>query len=380
MNKKPFYKKKIVKLLTIILASLGLIGFVAYKKTFGWTAPELGQQSPQVGQWYRLSPESVVDSTGHQAHGLLRIGKDKTKVMVYFFGGGASINAETAQGGTKFYATTTGHQDFVATWGIGSSQEDNPFKDWTILALPYSTGDFHAGTGEFSYTDKNGRQKILHHKGYQNLMALMAEAKTYMGNPDTLLVTGFSAGGFATSLLADDVIDQFPTAKNITVAVDSSLLLHGDWKSIAENVWQTPYHISNRLTSNNLILDSLVAFHDKRGDEVKILFDSSYRDGILQQYQAYIDEGQLADPTPETSQQFQAELKTMVDSLQSRINGVGIYVWNHGQDDKTSATQHTTINYKTFFTPMSDDKSIADWMIDAVNGKVSNYGLELLEE
>ena len=31
--------------------------------------------------------------------------------------------------------------------------------------------------------------------------------------------------GFGASLLADDVIDYFPEAENITVAVDSSLLL-----------------------------------------------------------------------------------------------------------------------------------------------------------
>lgn len=380
MNKQRFYKKKFWKILGIVLASISLIGFITYKQTFGWSAPELRQETPEVGKWYRLSPDGMVDSTGQLAHGLLRIGKDKTKVIVYFFGGGASINAETAAAGKTFYSTSTKNQDFVATWGIGSSQDDNPFKDWTILAIPYGTGDFHAGTGEFSYTDKNGQQKILHHKGYENLMTLVTEAKTHIGNPATLLVTGFSAGGFATSLLADDVIDQFPTAKNITVAVDSSLLLHGDWKGIAENVWQTSEHISNRLTSNNLVLDSLVALHDKRGDTVKILFDSSYRDGILQQYQNYIDKGQLAEPTPESSQQFQAELKGMVDSLQRRIDGVGIYIWNHGQDDKTTATQHTIINYKTFFTPMTDDKSIADWMADAVNGKVKSYGLDLLEK
>lgn len=136
MTKQPFYKKKFFKVFTVILASLALIGFAAYKQTFGWSAPELRQETPDVGKWYRLSPKGVVDSTGQPAHGLLRIGRDKNKVMVYFFGGGASINAETAAAGKAFYATSTKQQDFVATWGIGSSQEDNPFKDWTILALP----------------------------------------------------------------------------------------------------------------------------------------------------------------------------------------------------------------------------------------------------
>lgn len=379
MLKKYLKKKKILTVLGIIVVTIGVVGFIAYKQTFGWTAPELQQQTPQVGKWYRLSPKDVVDSTGNQAHGLLRIGKEKNKVMVYFFGGGASINAETAEGGQKFYATTTGHQDFVATWGIGSSQEDNPFKDWTILAFPYSTGDFHSGTNEFSYIDKNGKTKIIHHKGYENVMTIIDEAKDRIGNPDTLLVTGFSAGGFATALLADDVIERFPTANNITVTVDSSLLLHDDWKSIAENVWKTPEHISKRLISDNIVLDNLVALHEKRGDQIKILFDSSYRDGILQQYQAYIDNGQLMDATSESSDRFQNHLKEMVQNLQAKIEGVGIYIWNLEQDEKTTATQHTTVNFSTFFTPMSDGKSIANWMNDAINGNVSSYGLHLLD-
>ena len=66
----------------------------------------------------------------------------------------------------------------------------------------------------------------MYHNGYNNYSAFMDTVKPYVGQPDTLLVTGFSAGGFATSLLADDVIDRFPSAKNTTVCVDSSLLLY----------------------------------------------------------------------------------------------------------------------------------------------------------
>ena len=75
--------------------------------------------------------------------------------------------------------------------------------------------------------------------------------------PDTLLVTGFSAGGFATSLLADDVIDRFPSAENVIICVDSSLLLYNGWHETAVDLWQAPTEISDRLTTNNLVLDSL---------------------------------------------------------------------------------------------------------------------------
>ncbi|WP_105142066.1 hypothetical protein [Streptococcus suis] len=84
--------KKVWKIVAAVTVVLALLGFIAYKMTFG----ELVAQTPQVNEWYRLSPEGVVDSQGNQAHGLLRIGKEKNKVMVSFFGGGVSINEETA--------------------------------------------------------------------------------------------------------------------------------------------------------------------------------------------------------------------------------------------------------------------------------------------
>ena len=54
-------------------------------------------------------------------------------------------------------------QDFVALGGIGSDAEENPFKDWTKIVVPYASGDFHSGTGEYHYKDSNGKEKIVYH-------------------------------------------------------------------------------------------------------------------------------------------------------------------------------------------------------------------------
>lgn len=56
-------------------------------------------------------------------------------------------------------------------------------------------------------------------------------------NTDTVLVTGYSAGGFATALLSGDIFtNYFPNAKSRNVLVDAALLLNKDWHTIAENV------------------------------------------------------------------------------------------------------------------------------------------------
>ena len=223
----------------------------------------------------------------------------------------------------------------------------------------------------------NASRLLDYHTGYSNYAAFVEQIKPYVGDPDTLLVTGFSAGGFATSLLADDVIDRFPSAENITVCVDSSLLLYDGWHETAVDLWQSPTEISDRLVTDNLVLDSLTALHEKRGDSVKILFDCSYRDDTLQQYQAYIRTGTMTKDK-ENGDLFQKNLAEMVKGLQENISGVGICIWNHAEDAETHNTQHTIIS-SNVFDKLEDGVSVADWIYAAVNGDVQSHGLALLE-
>lgn len=354
---------------------LGVIfGAIFLKMTFFKTFPELNG-TPEIGEWYQITPANTISSDGSEWHGIFRKGTEN-KVVVYFFGGGVSITEETSRGGTKFYATNMLAQDFVAQGGIGSDDDANPFKDWTMIVIPYASGDFHSGTGEYHYVE-NGKNKTVYHNGYNNYTNYIEAVKEYVGEPDTLLVTGFSAGGFATALLADDVMDRFPTAENVTVCVDSALLLYDGWRDSAENLWQSPQEISDRLTTNNLVLDSLTALYEKRGDSVKILFDCSYRDNTLMQYQSYIDNGEMLQ-SKELGDQFQVTLKEMVQKLQTNIPTIGVYIWSYAEDPKTGNTQHTIIS-SNVFDKLGNEKSICEWIYDAVNGNVQNYGIDLLK-
>lgn len=357
----------------IVISTVGIS--VGLSKTFLMKHPEL-EEDPEVGKWYRITPEASKSSNGKEWHGMLRKGSEN-KLVVYFFGGGVSITEETSRGGKAFYAEDMIGQDFVATWGIGSSNTENPFKDWSFLVIPYASGDFHIGTGEYHYTE-NGKEKVVYHQGYSNYAAFIEEAKQYVGNPDTLLVIGFSAGGFATSLLADDVIDRFPYVTNVTVCVDSALLLYNGWHNTAVYLWKAPKKISDNLTSDNIVLDSLTALYKKRGNSVKILFDCSYRDDTLMQYQSYINKGKM-DRNKELGDKFQKDLKEMVNGLQENIPDIGLYIWSLNEDVETGNTQHTIISSNVFHK-LENGISVGEWIYNAVNGNVQTYGLELLDK
>jgi hypothetical protein len=96
------------------------------------------------------------------------------------------------------------------------------------------------------------------------------------------------------------------------------------------------------------------------------------------QYQSYIDTGRM-DKTRELGDNFQQDLKEMVTALQENIPNVGIYIWSYREDADTHNTQHTIIS-SNVFDSLGNDRSVGEWIFDAVNGDVRTYGLELLDK
>ena len=88
--------KKIGIILCIILAVLLIIGIIVY--FFVLQYPEL-KADPATGKWYRVSDDGMKDSEGGSYHALFKKGSEN-KVMIYFAGGGASLNEETARDDT----------------------------------------------------------------------------------------------------------------------------------------------------------------------------------------------------------------------------------------------------------------------------------------
>lgn len=271
----------------------------------------------------------------------------------------------------------------IREWGIGNSAEDNMFKDWTFIGVPYCNGDFHAGTGEKEYTALDGSTKTIYYNGYTNYRRLMTEIFNYIDHsPDQLLITGSSAGGFGAAILADDAIELFNNPQDVTVHVDSSLLITEDWRDIMVNEWHSPQIFSDVVTTDNITLDSLVALHNKR-DNVKILFDCSVRDYNLSMAQRFFDEGSQED-MPLTigkaeGDRFQQILKKMVDDMQEQIPGCGIYIWDEETQADGHLTVHTATGTKIYFDSKSRNPSIAQWLENAMNGNVESFGLELLD-
>ena len=351
-----------------------------------WPREEVKKEcpaNPKTGRWYWVSPEGAVNSDGTPWRGQLKLGSEN-KVMIYLLGGGVSLDAYsasqsyTAVGNAAFYYDRDdGVTDTRLKNGIGSNDERNPFRDWTTIVVPYTTADFHAGAGEANYIAQDGSNAVIHHNGYANCMALLEKVQPLVGEPDALLITGYSAGGFGAAMLAEDIIGFFPETENITVCVDGALLINENWDGVARNRWHVPEKIVKRMTTGNLSLDHLSALHEVHED-VKILFTCSTRDGGLAKYQSYI-EGNAYAPSEEYGDVMEENLRATVAALQENIPGCGVYIWDDIAYSKDGTlTKHTILTNQAMFDDM-EGTSIAEWICDAVEGRVESYGLELMK-
>lgn len=347
--------------------------------------------NPVVGQSYQFSPDGAINSDGTKAKALFRKGSNR-KLIVLLNGGGASMTSYTAprsfiavQGTSEpgFYtANMSDSQDLVSCLneGIGLMEEKNPFRDWTFVFLPYTTGDFHCGTGDYDYTGLDGTPKVLRHHGYTNVQLFMDAALPLLGEVDTLVVTGVSAGGIGTSVIANDIISMFPDVSNTTVCVDAGLVVYDKFEDVCKNMWASPANIRSRVVGDCFTFDGLDALH-KDKPNVKILFCCSSYDETLASLLDFYATGALHGLSREILDTFHKTLGSFTEDLQRAIPEVGILIWDDVVTNQTlGATKHTIEVSKYVFDVLGGNIRQVDWLNNAVNGKVESYGLNLLND
>ena len=349
----------------------------------------------EIGQWYNVPLEGSICANGEPNPLFVRKGLVH-KLVIYFYGGGLFWKPEDAwrfnTQETLFdpdYGYCTGETEignafwsFVLNGGKGlfsNAPNRSPFTDWTIVAINYGTGDFHVGQTEYTVTDKHGMTKTMKIQGYRNFQLAMDYVRQLSPNPEQLLICGESAGGFGVSLLASDILDMYSGCENVTVCSDASMMRY-DWRSVLDNVWKAPEHISNRVSSDNLVADCYKDLIARYSDRARFLFLCGWRDIALTQYSNAF-EGNAMKPTKERAIRFQSELKEHVTALKAADPNFGFYIHDFPTKNKADCVQHMTLTPPSFSERKMDGITPSEWLGNAViRGDVIDVGLHLLNE
>jgi hypothetical protein len=116
---------------------------------------------------------------------------------------------------------------------LDRSLPGNPFATWTVVFVPYCTGDVHAGDSQQPYAGG------WNHHGYRNLQAAVARMAAEVARPAQVVVAGSSAGGFGSLVAYDLVRTAWPADPGVTGALldDSGPTFVGTTMDGIRDVW-----------------------------------------------------------------------------------------------------------------------------------------------
>ncbi len=197
----------------------------------------------------------------------------KNNLLIYLQGGGGCFGPNCAF--TPSSASETAfYNDFVnattsrnGTSGIFSPDNpENPFLDWTVVFVPYCTGDYHGGdTTGVSVPNIEGEQDFV---GYRNMDILLdfiaARGATAV---DSVVLTGTSAGAFGTVFTYGLVADRLAPAP-VHYLGDSGPFLEPDSVLAPElqQFWRDLWNLDSRAIFPSVIPDGCLDCAQPNGD------------------------------------------------------------------------------------------------------------------
>lgn len=184
-------------------------------------------------------------------------------LAVTFEGGGACWDQDACEGIGEYSATNPdgippNYMELpnAAAGGLVTpfSARFDPFEairtqDWTLVYLPYCTGDVHTGNVVRVYDDQRpDAPRVQHHHGQADIRAAADWMRQHLGRPGNLLLTGFSAGGVGSTANYAIVRDRLAPRGRATLMADSGPLMNAPRGNTKEQSPSQPLHELIRAT------------------------------------------------------------------------------------------------------------------------------------
>lgn len=279
---------------------------------------------------------------------------DPNKVMFFLEGGGACfdvVSCAFSEDDSTTYDWDIGADDDPALMSgiFDFSNERNPFADYSVVYVPYCTGDVHLGDTTREYSP----DLTVEHNGDVNGTTALGYLAENFPDAEQVVVIGESAGSIAAAVYAGLAGDALPDAQ-VTVFADGSGaypdsaslnagmgglwgVVHPEWAAdVPPEEWSIPAMVER------------AGLHNP--DIVMSRFDFAY-DATQGAFMLALG---LTDDLLETA-----------DLNEARIEAAGVNQFSFtapGED-------HTLVRRDEFYTMELNGVSLVDWVTAIVNGE-----------
>jgi hypothetical protein len=282
---------------------------------------------------------------------------DPAKVVFYLEGGGACFDGSTCGPDSNSFKRTVGHDDGLADLDAGIFDFDNPanpFRDWSVVFVPYCTGDVHIGNATTDY----GNGTVIQHKGYVNGTTALDATKDLFPKATQLVFAGESAGSVPTPLYAGLGRDLYPAA-TIKVLADGS----GAYpdipgiNAVIGQFWGTMNAMPDWTVNEGMTVEkwSLPGLFVQAGQHAPDIVFARH-DYAFDKTQVFF--GQLAGIPAD-------DLVSLIDKNEQQIEASGIDLYSF----ISPGDSHTVLSRPEFYTEALDGNSLVDWVNKLVNGE-----------
>lgn len=187
------------------------------------------------------------------------------RLLILFSGGGACWSGQNCipgdgSSGLKLDGRVTYVDEiFPQIWGalqytdrgrygmLDYKDMANPIREWNAVWIFSCDGSVFWGSNDQEYTDPfyGGGTHVIHHRGFDNAMAVLDYVLERFPNQQQILVSGQSAGGYGSAVLFPYFREAYPDAR-AALLVDSAAGIvpgkqHGDdydFLQVAVPLWQ----------------------------------------------------------------------------------------------------------------------------------------------
>lgn len=212
-------KRIVLLVLLVAVGSLGMSSIV------------LAQ--PQVTLWDKIEPGGATVCAHGTPYAFWAHEGAGDKLLIYFQGGGGCWNAdtcrETGEDFNGFYNAYITDSDAPYHNGgvLDLNRPENPFRDYSIVYIPVCTGDVHWGANTHTFTDAEEGDVTIHFNGFVNASAALEWAYQRFPEPESVFVSGCSAGSVGSIVHAPYIIEHYKDTPVYQLGDSLSLLFTG---------------------------------------------------------------------------------------------------------------------------------------------------------
>jgi hypothetical protein len=275
----------------------------------------------------------------------LHRGPAPTKLLVYFQGGGACWEWVSCSG---MFDSSVERDELSEYRGIFDFENpENPFRDFTVVFVPYCTGDVHVGDATQRYGD-DPQARPVHHRGYQNVSAVLTWIREQRFDPAQVVVAGASAGAYGALFYTRLLAETYPSAMLVLIG-DSGVPLLKDYPSILERWGAAP--VLRQLWRSSAPLDvqdlTLERAHEAAADSTPAILTqiTSDRDAIQSAF--YLISG---------SPRWREATYELLDTLEVMLPSFRSFV--------VAGPDHGLLRTDAFYSYEADGVRLRDWIQD----------------